>query len=194
MSSGNWTRPDNVFGSAHTLDSFISCNTAPRRRPPCTDHVPILSNLALDWDKFQGSLSHHLRNFPGLRPIMMEAQFQEVAANLNTAIKLAIQEKIPQMMKKKNKQSHLSYKFRALPDYPIHEEHQIFCNRLMEEICKTRQEHWISFLEDLDQHSVYTANRYVSSPSGDGGRTSIPVLKSKSPDNTLIEATTNNQK
>lgn len=64
----------------------------------------------------------------------------------------------------------------------------------MDEIRKTRREHWIACLEDLDQHGVYMANHYISSPSGDGGRTSILVLKTKLANNTHIEATTNDQK
>jgi hypothetical protein len=98
------------------------------------------------------------------------------------------------MIKKKNELSSLSYKFRALPDHSSHEEHPKFCNRLTEEIHKTKQEHWIAYLEELDQHSVYMANHYILSPSADWGRTSIPVLKTKSADNMLNEATTNDQK
>ena len=47
-SSGNWTRPDNFFCTTHTLDMITSCDTKLRRRPPCTDHVPILSTLELN--------------------------------------------------------------------------------------------------------------------------------------------------
>ncbi|KAG2115043.1 hypothetical protein DEU56DRAFT_690882, partial [Suillus clintonianus] len=110
-SSGNWTRPDNVFCTAHTLDSFSTCNTAPRRRPPCTDHVPILSTLDLkiprsststsfnfrdvDWDTFRGCLIRNLANYPDPQVLTTEVQFQEAATNLSTALKLTIEEKVP---------------------------------------------------------------------------------------------------
>jgi hypothetical protein len=84
MSSSNWTRPDNVFCTAHMLDAFISCNTAPRCRTPCTDHVPILSNIDLEIPHTSTTTN----------------QFQIAATNLNTAIKQAIKEKVP-----KSKQS-----------------------------------------------------------------------------------------
>jgi len=72
-SSSNWTRPDNVFCTTHTLDAVTICDTAPRRCPPCTDHVPILCTLDLviphtlnittynyrevDWEAFNGCLN-----------------------------------------------------------------------------------------------------------------------------------------
>jgi len=110
-SSGNWTRPDNVFCTAHTLELFTLCDTAPRRRPPCTDHVPILSTLDLDiprttttttynfrdvdWKEFRDRLNTHLADIPEPMPITSEAQFQAAAAKLITAIQRTIEDKTP---------------------------------------------------------------------------------------------------
>ncbi|KAG2051751.1 DNase I-like protein [Suillus hirtellus] len=46
--TGNWTQPDNVFCTEHTLEAFTICDTAPRLCPPKMDHIPILSTLDLD--------------------------------------------------------------------------------------------------------------------------------------------------
>ncbi|KAG2051333.1 hypothetical protein BDR06DRAFT_852022, partial [Suillus hirtellus] len=110
-SSGNWTRPDNVLCTTHTLDSFMLCNTIPRRRPPCTDHVPIISTLYLnvpcastttsynfqevDWEIFCGALQRHLYEYPEPTTINTEEQYQEAASNLTNAIKNTIEEKVP---------------------------------------------------------------------------------------------------
>jgi exonuclease III len=48
LNTGNWTRPDNVFGTTNVADSIISCTTEPALRGPKTDHVPILLTLELD--------------------------------------------------------------------------------------------------------------------------------------------------
>jgi hypothetical protein len=72
MSTRNWTRPDNIFCTIHMLEAFTTCDTAPQRCPPCTDHVPIYSTIDLnipqatnsttfnyhdvDWDEFRGAL------------------------------------------------------------------------------------------------------------------------------------------
>jgi len=226
-SSGNWTRPDNVFCTAHTLDSFTLCDTAPRRRPPCTDHVPILSSLDLnipcttttttfnfrdvDWKEFRDRLNTHLADIPEPMPITSEAQFQAAAAKLITAIQQTIEDKTPrtkpsphakrwwtrelsQMIKHKDKLSDSSYKMRGLPNHPVHEEHRKYRNLVTETIRKTKKEHWISYLEDLNQQDVYTASRYATSPPGDGGRTSIPTLKSKNMRGETIEVTSNEDK
>ncbi|KAG1797383.1 uncharacterized protein HD556DRAFT_1217608, partial [Suillus plorans] len=87
----NWTRPDNVFCTSHTLDSFTLCDTTPGRRPPCTDNVPIYSTLDLDisrstttttfnyrdvdCDKFRGRLQLHLSVYPEPTAITSEEQF-----------------------------------------------------------------------------------------------------------------------
>ena len=46
FSTGNWTRPDNVWCTGHTTDLFTKCTTAPGARGPNTDHLPI--HLELD--------------------------------------------------------------------------------------------------------------------------------------------------
>jgi hypothetical protein len=44
-STGNWTRPDNVWCTSHTSDLFIKCDTNPGLQGPITDHLPILSTV-----------------------------------------------------------------------------------------------------------------------------------------------------
>lgn len=47
LSTGNWTRLDNVWCTTHTSALFTQCDTNPALRGPNTDHVPILSKLEL---------------------------------------------------------------------------------------------------------------------------------------------------
>ena len=60
LSTGNWTRPDNVWCSSHSLDLFINCDTNPGLQGPNTDHVPILSKLDIPLTR---SISKPSRNF-----------------------------------------------------------------------------------------------------------------------------------
>lgn len=39
--TGNWTRPDNVWRTDHSGDLITSCNVHPELRPPGADHMPI---------------------------------------------------------------------------------------------------------------------------------------------------------
>ena len=226
-SSGNWTRPDNVFCTSHTLDAIKLCDTKPRRRPPCTDHVPILTTLNLevpranltvtrnfretDWEEFRATLGTLLYGIPPPMPIINEEQFQMAAADLTKTIKLAIEEKVPLskqcphakrwwskeltlLVEEKNKLSDLSYKMRGLHDHPVHAEHKKARNRIKEEIRNAKKNHWMVFLEGLTQDSIYTANKYITNPYGDGGRTSIPVLRALDPQGNIAEAVTNDEK
>lgn len=100
-STGNWTRPDNVFGTELLLDTIVSCETAPELRGPKTDHVPILLTLELetpratneprrnwrevDWKTFNASLTEHLSTIPA-QPLASEDEFQAAAKHLSQSI------------------------------------------------------------------------------------------------------------
>ena len=226
-SSGNWTRPDNFFCTAHTLNMITSCDTKPRRRPPCTDHVPILSTLELniprssnainrnfrevEWKEFRSCLSARLSLIPPPMVIKTEAQFQTAARDLAETLEQVIAEKVPKskpcphakrwwtkeltlLIMQKDKLSDESYKLRGLPNHPVHQEHRKMRNRVKEAIRRAKQEHWTNFLEELNQETIYTANKFITTPYGDGGRTSVPVLNFKTPDGTPGEAITNEEK
>jgi hypothetical protein len=45
LSTGNWTRPDNVWCTSHSIDLVVKCDTDPGRQGPNTDHLPILTTL-----------------------------------------------------------------------------------------------------------------------------------------------------
>ena len=81
-STGNWTRPDNVWCTSHTSDLIINCDTNPGLQGPNTDHLPILTTLdmplvrntprptrnfhAADWAKF----TDHLTNLLNASPLL----------------------------------------------------------------------------------------------------------------------------
>ena len=45
--SSNWMRMDNVWWSNNPLNPIITCNIKPSLCPPCTDHLPIITELNL---------------------------------------------------------------------------------------------------------------------------------------------------
>jgi hypothetical protein len=46
---------------------------------------------------------------------------------------------------------------------------------------QVKQDHWNEFLEDISNVDVWIVNQYISSPSGDGGKTRILTLTSMRP-------------
>ena len=109
-SSGNWTRPDNVFCTNHSEPLIMLCTTDPDQRGPKTDHVPILTRIDLDvplapdadfrnyrevdWESFNSYLSTLLSRLP-LTPIETEAQFQEAARGLDLALRETVENCVP---------------------------------------------------------------------------------------------------
>ncbi|KAG1808229.1 uncharacterized protein BJ212DRAFT_1235595, partial [Suillus subaureus] len=100
-STGNWTKPDNVFGMEFLLNTIVSCKTAPELRGPKTDHLPILITLELesprtneepcrnwhgiDWDTFNKHLKQTISTRPAL-PLTLVEEFQEAAQHLTQLI------------------------------------------------------------------------------------------------------------
>jgi ribonuclease HI len=76
-SAGNWTRPDNVWCSHNAISPVITCDVNPSRRPPCADHLPIISILELPVAR---SSAPPLRNF-------READFVKLNEALDTRLK-----------------------------------------------------------------------------------------------------------
>lgn len=111
LSTGNWTRPDNVWCTSHTLDLFIRCDTNPGLRGPNTDHVPILSVLdapitrnekiptrnfrATDWKEFTDHLVATLSNSPEPKRLDSIEEFQAALDTVSTSIKSAIEAHVP---------------------------------------------------------------------------------------------------
>ena len=45
LNSGTWTRPDNVWCRDVSTNLILRCDVAPERRPPRTDHLPIVTEI-----------------------------------------------------------------------------------------------------------------------------------------------------
>lgn len=112
LSMRNWTCPDNVFCTEHTSELLVSCNMAPEKQGPKTDHLPILMVLnmstpasdespswnyhSIDWDKFCPALETSLTNLSGPPRIIETAEeFQRAACNLDEALCNAVETTIP---------------------------------------------------------------------------------------------------
>jgi len=110
LSTGNWTRPDNVWCSNQTTDLFTRCDTDPGLRGPNTDHVPILSMLDLpvtkntpkptrnfritDWEDFNEHLATALTpNAP--KQLRSKTEFDAALTSITDAIKDTINAKVP---------------------------------------------------------------------------------------------------
>ena len=93
--------------------------------------------------------------------------------------------KLMELKKRKNNLSNVSYKFRVLPDHPVHEEHRVIRNKYSAAITDAKGEHWTTFLEGLSYSEVCMANCYISGENADGRKKSIPTLMQQPADPSL---------
>ena len=154
-----------------------------------------------------------MSDFPDPVMLSTETAFQAAVSNLTDALQDTIHTTVPHIRPsphskrwwsneltslkgKKNKLSNMSYKYRALPSHPVHEEHRAIRRLYSEAITTAKREHWASFLEGLSYGEVWTANRYISNEVTDGSKTRIPTLTLQSADPSVppVVASTNEEK
>jgi hypothetical protein len=110
-STKNYTRTDNVFASDQLAKCLVECNTAPERRPPRTDHIPIQVTFKAvaavarevnrrnfreaNWEKFGEELEGRLRSLPGRARIRTQEELDSRTERLTEAIQEAVAATIP---------------------------------------------------------------------------------------------------
>ncbi|QRV86981.1 Reverse transcriptase from transposon X-element protein [Ceratobasidium sp. AG-Ba] len=211
-SSGNYTRPDNVFASYALTENLISCETEPTNRVDCTDHFPIKTVFDLTpvsaptHDKWNFKQMNKEKYKKELKKALSELELelkesienQEIldayVKNLNVAILKAVERSVPRLRldartkrwwckelttfrRKVRKLANRSYRARANPAHPVHEEYKKNRNAYTQAVKDAKQTHWEEFLENLGEDTIWTAARYVDGEPTDGGRARIPNLK-----------------
>ena len=82
----------------------------------------------------------------------------------------------------------------ALPDHSIHRELSKKEKCFAEAVLEAKSNHWWEFLENAMDKDIWSANKYISVPISDGGKSCIPALKVKLPDGFQSEVNTNKGK
>ncbi|KAF5372349.1 hypothetical protein D9615_009262 [Tricholomella constricta] len=98
------------------------------------------------------------------------------------------------MRKRVNKLSAIAHNFRGIDDHPSSVDLDEAKKLYAAEILKAKSAHWKEFLESAMERELWIANRYMTDPTGDGGKTRIPTLKYKGTDDRPAEAVTNEEK
>ena len=149
-----------------------------------------------DWPELVTTLKTNLDNLPPPTEITDIQEFDSKLNALNTAIQDAIGKHVQltkpspyskrwwstELAKEKKKMTQLggrSKYHRGSLDHPIHEEYRQQRNRYSEKIRNAKADHWVEWLEDLDESSVWQASKLVTSPPTDAGRVRIPTLHVK---------------
>ncbi|KAJ3473537.1 hypothetical protein NLI96_g12951 [Meripilus lineatus] len=153
-----------------------------------------------DWDLFNETLVGTLTSIDVPTRIESVDRFNKAVLDLEDAIYTATLMSIPEtfpcphtkrwwtkdlskLRKAKNRISGKAFKWRDVPDHPIHQELKDITKRYVDEVDKTKKQHWEDWLENLTAEAVYKANKYATDSPSDYARTRIPPLKTNEPGN-----------
>jgi hypothetical protein len=157
---------------------------------------PSFNFREMDWEEFRRKLEPRLRRSSD-KPIITDvAQLNTAVEDLTQALQETIQEVVKRskprpdskrwwngdLIKMRKALYRLradSYRFRAFADHPSHSELKIESNKYGEPIIQARRSHWTNYLEEMSANEIWTANKYIREPVGDGGNPRILTLKVK---------------
>jgi ribonuclease HI len=158
------------------------------------DHPPSFNFREVDWDEFRKKLDDRLSTAPRLRRIVDQQQLTTAVETLTLAIQETIQEKVAVSkprpdakrwwngdLRKARKELYRiranSFRNRAIADHPSHEELRVKSSQYGELIVQAKRQHWTDYLEEMTAADMWTANKFIREPVGDGGSPRIPTLK-----------------
>jgi hypothetical protein len=165
----------------------------------------------VDWDGFRKMLRKKLAQNPKPTPLMNNNQLNKATGEIMNALQETVEECVkrskprPQskrwwnsdlkkMRKSLNKLRADSYRNRTLTSDPSHSKLRKASNKYGEAIVAAKKQHWISYLEEMTANDIWSANRYLKEPVGDGGNPRIPTIRVRNDDNEEILVSDNNEK
>ena len=161
------------------------------------DTLPSFNFRETDWDDYKKKLEPRLARSPDKPVITNQDQLNTAIGDLTTALQETTQEVVKRrkarpdakrwwngelirMRKELNRIRSDSYRFRALANHPSHRELKTKSNAYGKAIIQAKRNHWTNYLEEMAGNEIWTANKYLKEPVGDGGNPRIPTLKVKS--------------
>ena len=178
---------------------------------PESSSVPSWNYRAVDWQQFNSILSKELQGIDPPRVIATKEDFQRAAKQLDEALRRTVNLAVPKtkphphqkrwwtreltlLMDELKRLRKLAYKFRALPDHPVHSTLAEQTKSIDKKIRTTKEEHWKEWLENATGNDLWIANAYIVNLGGDGGKSRIPTLKGKDQEGQELLASTNEEK
>jgi ribonuclease HI len=175
------------------------------------DASPSFNFRETDWDEFRRKLEPRLRRSPGKPVITNVEQLSTAVEDLTQALQETIHEVVRkskprpdakrwwngELIKLRKALYRLradSYTFRAIADHPSHRKLKIESNKYGEAIIQAKRGHWTNYLEEMSANEIWTANKYIREPVGDGGNPRIPTLKVKNAAGAEISISSNEEK
>jgi endonuclease/exonuclease/phosphatase family metal-dependent hydrolase/predicted RNA-binding Zn-ribbon protein involved in translation (DUF1610 family) len=151
----------------------------------------------VDWEEFRKLLEVKISNFGIPKKLTTQTELNRECDRLTKALQETIEEKVPksgvcphskrwwtkelkELRTKFRKLGRKIGKYRQSPDHPIHAEFREVRREYDRAIKYNKRHHWRDWLERATEPDIWTANKYITAPASDGGKTRIPVLRQTS--------------
>ena len=172
---------------------------------------PSFNYRVTDWDEYRKKLKPRLQRTPDRPVITNIGQLNTAISDLTQALQDTTQEVVKRskprpdakrwwngdlikMRKELNQLRAESFNFRAVANHPTHRELRRKSNKYGEAIIQAKRGHWANYLEEMSANEIWTANKYIREPVGDGGNPRIPTLKTKNAAGRDIHISDNEEK
>lgn len=173
---------------------------------------PTRNYRMVNWSNFDKILTSNIdTSLPEAQAILTVEQFQAAASQLTKVLQDTIEQAVPmtkpsvhmkrwwsseleETKKILNRLSGEAHRYRAVAEHESHVKLEEVRKTYAAEISRAKSAHWQEFLEEAMERELWIANKYISNPTGDGGKTRIPTLKVVRPDGSRTEAITNEEK
>jgi hypothetical protein len=159
------------------------------------DPPPSFNFREVDWVDFNKKLKVKISVAPNPQHINNQEQLDAAVKSLTAAIQDTIKEVVTttkprpdekrwwngdlaRTRKELNRLRVSLYKNRVLADHPSHKELRIKSNQYGEQIIQAKRQHWTDYLEEMTAADIWSANKFIREPVGDGGS---PLSRSKGP-------------
>ena len=164
-----------------------------------------------DWEEFRKRLTAKLDTIPQPGPIEDADILASAGDNLTKILQETIEEKITktrprpdakrwwngdlkEMRKDLNRLRTMSYHNRTIANHHSHRELRIKSRQYGKAIISAKRAHWTEYLEGMTADDIWTANKYIKDPVGDGGMPRIPTIKTKDEEGNEIEINNSKEK
>ena len=101
---------------------------------------------------------------------------------------------LKEMRKDLNRLRTMSYHNRTIANHHSHRELRIKSRQYGKAIISAKRAHWTEYLEGMTADDIWTANKYIKDPVGDGGMPRIPTIKTKDEEGNEIEINDSKEK
>ena len=101
---------------------------------------------------------------------------------------------LKEMRKELNRLRTMLYHNCAIANHHSHRELQTKSRQYGRAIILAKRTHWAKYLEGMTADDIWTANKYIKNPVGDGGMPKIPTIKTKDKEGNEIEINNSKEK